>query len=327
MNRHARYRALLNNNNNNNNNDACLQSVETSDESSVSSTYEDSSSVSSSWTDSDDSSSNSSFDYKQLEIDVSNILSASKRLTRHETTNGASQLLENASSATMRKCVSHHNFIGHMANQSIGNDNSAAVDLLAEDAATPTRMQKSKSFSNLKSSGLTCHADRGGIDTDDEGMMASIREDLLMLGTLLASRKGDAFRERALVLASINYLARNVPCCVLDHLGREVRQAEHRSLFQDQHTPSTASCCSSSSMSSSPTDGWNMIDDDSKITGYRTLTRIQSLDAQTEGMILDLPFVAPFQGVVLLGKPTERSSNNRIIESSWLVLIYILFSS
>jgi hypothetical protein len=70
-----------------------------------------------------------------------------------------------------------------------------------------------------------------------------------------------------------------------------------------------------------------MIDDDSKITGYRTLTRIQSLDAQTEGMILDLPFVAPFQGVVLLGKPTERSSNNRIIESSWLVLIYILFSS
>jgi hypothetical protein len=123
---------------------------------------------------------------------------------------------------------------------------------------------------------------------------------------LLASRKGDAFRERALVLASINYLARHLPCCVLDHLGREVRQAEHRSLFQDQRTPSTASLsASSSSMSSSPTDSdWDnschFLDDDSKITGYRTLTKIQSLDAQ-QGVILDLPFVAPFQGVVLFG--------------------------
>jgi hypothetical protein len=311
-----------NTNSNNNNNIICLQSVETSDESSASSsTYDASSSVSSSWTDSDDdsssSNSNSSFDYTQLEFDLSRVLSASKRLTGgHVPTYSASELFdEKGSSPTMRKSASHHNFLGHTANKSSSNEPSAADLLLAEDDPTHL-MRKCKSFANLSSDRLR------GLDTDDEGTMASIREDLLTLaGTLLASRKGDAFRERALVLASINYLARNVPCCVLDHLGREVRQADHRSLFPDQpSTPTTmANSCdssSSASMSSScPTDGgWNLMDDDdSRFTGYRTLTRIQSLDAQTKGVILDLPFVAPFQGVVLFGKPLDGAINDHRI--------------
>jgi hypothetical protein len=311
-----------NNNNNNNNDDVYLQSVETSDGSSASSsTYDASSSDSSSWTDSDDdSNSSSSFDYTQLEFDLSKVLSASKRLSGHHVpTYSASQLLfdENVSSPTMRKSASHHNFLGPMANKSSGNNETSATDLLVEDAASTHLMRKCKSFTNLSSDHLR------GLDTDDEGTMASIRDDLLTLaGTLLASRKGDAFRERALVLASINYLARNVPCCVLDHLGREVRQADHRSLFvPDQpSTPTTMASCDSSSSSASvssscPTDGgWNLMDDDdSRFTGYRTLTRIQSLDAQTKGVILDLPFVAPFQGVVLFGKPLDGAINDHRI--------------
>jgi hypothetical protein len=240
----------------------CLQSMDSSDDDSSSG---DSSALSS-WT--DDSS--YSFDVAELADDLSHVLTASKRLKVQDSESSPSDLKENG----------HRDF--HKK-----HDNST-------DTGAKYSIPRRFSFNSLTS---------GDFQADDERTIASIREDLLKIGcAVLTSRKGDAFRERAVVLASINYLARNVPCCVLDHLGREVRQAESRSLFQDQSTPSTASY-SSSSMSSGSSDDWDescYLLEESK-SHCRSLTRIQSLGSR-EGLILDLPYVAPFQGVALFGK-------------------------
>lgn len=256
----------------------CLESMESVDSSSVdeSSSDNDSSALAD---DSSSSSSDYSFDFAELEGDLSQVLlSASKRLMRSHDDDSSRQW---EMSPKIRKCMS-------------------CLHVNSNDSDAQPPIPKSQSFACFTNS---------VIDSDNGRTMASIREDLLKLGSaILSSRKGDALRERALVLASINYLASNVPCCVLDHLGREVRQAENRSVLQDQSTPSTASY-SSSSITSGSTDDWDnsccFIDEDTK-SEHRSLTKFHSLDSE-EGVILDLPYVAPFQGVVLFGTPRRDS--------------------
>jgi hypothetical protein len=59
-------------------------------------------------------------------------------------------------------------------------------------------------------------------------LFQSIRADLEKVGRLIVDNKqGEKFLRRAHIPASINYLAKNVPTCVLDHLGQETRQWLH----------------------------------------------------------------------------------------------------
>ena len=54
----------------------------------------------------------------------------------------------------------------------------------------------------------------------------NIRKDLEKVGRMITAKKdGEKFLQRAHILASINWLAANVPACVLDHLGQEIRRA------------------------------------------------------------------------------------------------------
>jgi hypothetical protein len=251
-----------------------------------SSSDNDSSDDISSWTDTDDSS-NYSFDLAELEGDLSWVRSAAQKEVRKREKPKEISSSTLGKRTSLHKCWSIPNVHGNGM-----SENDTPVDL---QVAAPTHHQSQSNSTNLT---------YGAVDADDDELtMAYVREELLKLGnTIIRSRKGDAFRERALVLASINYLARNVPCCVLDHLGREVRQAENRSLFQRQETPSTASCSDSSSRTSESTwDNSCYVIDEDNVSNCRTLTKIQSLDTQ-QGVILDLPYVAPFQGVVLFGK-------------------------
>ena len=57
-------------------------------------------------------------------------------------------------------------------------------------------------------------------------MLHNIRSDLEKLGQMIVKKKdGEGFLRRAHILASINMLAANVPSCVLEHLGEEIREA------------------------------------------------------------------------------------------------------
>ena len=63
-----------------------------------------------------------------------------------------------------------------------------------------------------------------GNPLDGLAMLQSIRADLEKVGRMIVSKKdGQQFLKRAQILASINWLATNVPTCVLDHLGKEIR--------------------------------------------------------------------------------------------------------
>jgi len=54
----------------------------------------------------------------------------------------------------------------------------------------------------------------------------NIRKDLEKVGRMITAKKdGEKFIQRAHLLASINCLAANVPACVLDHLGQEIRRS------------------------------------------------------------------------------------------------------
>lgn len=54
----------------------------------------------------------------------------------------------------------------------------------------------------------------------------NIRKDLEKVGRMITAKKdGEKFLQRAHILASINWLAANVPACVLDHLGQEIRRS------------------------------------------------------------------------------------------------------
>jgi class 3 adenylate cyclase len=81
----------------------------------------------------------------------------------------------------------------------------------------------------LTESGTNCPlpipcADEGMNPLEGLAMLQSIRSDLEKVGNMIVKNKdGEAFLRRAHVLASINLLARNVPACILEHLGTEIR--------------------------------------------------------------------------------------------------------
>jgi class 3 adenylate cyclase len=55
-------------------------------------------------------------------------------------------------------------------------------------------------------------------------MLQNIRAELEQVGRLIVAKKdGEKFLQRAHILASINWLSANVPSCVLEHLGKEIR--------------------------------------------------------------------------------------------------------
>jgi class 3 adenylate cyclase len=57
-------------------------------------------------------------------------------------------------------------------------------------------------------------------------MLQSIRSELEKVGRMIVAKKdGEGFLIRAHILASINMLATNVPSCVLEHLGNEIKQS------------------------------------------------------------------------------------------------------
>jgi len=61
-------------------------------------------------------------------------------------------------------------------------------------------------------------------------MLQSIRSELEQVGRMIVAKKdGEKFLQRAHILASINWLATNIPACVLDHLGKEIRGTLNRS--------------------------------------------------------------------------------------------------
>ena len=59
---------------------------------------------------------------------------------------------------------------------------------------------------------------------EDLAMFNNIRAELQKVGQLIVEKKdGAKFLQRAHILASINWLSANVPSCVLEHLGHEIR--------------------------------------------------------------------------------------------------------
>lgn len=69
------------------------------------------------------------------------------------------------------------------------------------------------------------NADDGMNPMDGLAMLQSIRSELEQVGRMIVTQKtGEKFLQRAHILASINWLATNVPSCVLDHLGQEIRE-------------------------------------------------------------------------------------------------------
>jgi class 3 adenylate cyclase len=60
----------------------------------------------------------------------------------------------------------------------------------------------------------------------DLNMLKNFRADLEKVGQCIVNnRQGEKFLQRAHILASINMLAANVPTCVVDHLGQEIRDS------------------------------------------------------------------------------------------------------
>lgn len=146
-----------------------------------------------------------------------------------------------------------------------------------------------------------------GIDTFNEEHMLAIKEDLLKVGNMFASQQCEGFRERARVLASINYLSRHVPSCVLDHLGREIRSGQPTIVPVDQDS---SPLNQSVSINSSDTEGdWDcsatstmdVSECQSSVCRQTSQTTFFSASSQ-EGVILGLPYVSPSYGAVLFGK-------------------------
>jgi class 3 adenylate cyclase len=69
------------------------------------------------------------------------------------------------------------------------------------------------------------NADEGLDPMQGLAMLQNIRSELEQVGRMIVTQKtGEKFLQRAHILASINWLATNVPSCVLDHLGQEIRE-------------------------------------------------------------------------------------------------------
>ncbi|GKY98856.1 hypothetical protein MPSEU_000841600 [Mayamaea pseudoterrestris] len=69
------------------------------------------------------------------------------------------------------------------------------------------------------------NADEGMNPMEGLAMLQNIRSELEQVGRMIVTQKtGEKFLQRAHILASINWLATNVPSCVLDHLGQEIRE-------------------------------------------------------------------------------------------------------
>ena len=87
----------------------------------------------------------------------------------------------------------------------------------------------SKGLPVMKAPGLPVTTSSNDIPCEDpplEGlaMLKNIRSELEKVGQLIVKNKdGEKFLQRAQILTSINYLASNVPKCVVEDLGREIR--------------------------------------------------------------------------------------------------------
>jgi hypothetical protein len=75
------------------------------------------------------------------------------------------------------------------------------------------------------------HDDGGDAGPPLEGlaMLQNIRSELEKVGQMIVKNKqGEKFLQRAQILTSINYLSSNVPSCVLEDLGQEIRESIKR---------------------------------------------------------------------------------------------------
>ena len=194
---------------------------------------------------------------------------------------------------------------------SISFDDDLAMSLSSFLTATTDRRRHTvgpvASSAQVESPKRSASLTDSGIDTFNEEQMLAIKEDLLKVGNMFASQECEGFRERARVLASINYLSRHVPSCVLDHLGREVRSGQPTILPVDQDSSPLSQ---SKSISSSDTEGdWDcstnsamdISDCPSSFCRQTSKTTFFSASSQ-EGVILGLPYVSPSYGAVLFGK-------------------------
>jgi len=72
-------------------------------------------------------------------------------------------------------------------------------------------------------------------------MFQNIRSELEQVGRMIVAKKdGEKFLQRAHILASINWLSSNVPSCVLDHLGKEIRGSLKKKEKKEEEKPSSA---------------------------------------------------------------------------------------
>jgi len=123
------------------------------------------------------------------------------------------------------------------------------------------------------------------IDVNNEDIVSKVKEDLLNFGKEF-KRRGDSIRERAVILASINYLATNVPSCVLEHLGREIQNFPSGS-----QTPVRDALARSKSLDCSRSLRRGLVKKNSSSYSLDCNNGIQSL-----------PYAAPFQAVILFSK-------------------------
>jgi hypothetical protein len=77
--------------------------------------------------------------------------------------------------------------------------------------------------------GSSTNLEDGGPPMEGLAMLQSIRSELEKVGQMIVKNKqGEKFLQRAQILTSINYLSSNVPSCVLEDLGQEIRESIKR---------------------------------------------------------------------------------------------------
>lgn len=169
------------------------------------------------------------------------------------------------------------------------SNSSAALRSSQSSIRTARRRSSAYSAASSKFSRSSSSLDIDVPELDDpvEGMrmFLNIRSELEKVGRMVISNpQGAKFLERAQILASINYLSTNVPSCVLDHLGQEIRTK--------LPTLSTNTDLRSSTSSNG-----------SRRSRRASLRRTLSLrSAQSDDGITDLPYVTDFQGAIMFGK-------------------------
>jgi hypothetical protein len=78
----------------------------------------------------------------------------------------------------------------------------------------------------------------------DLAFLKGIKADLEKVGRMIVEKNGEKFLQRAQVLASINYLAANVPSCVIQHLGQEINEKVQKKNPKSPRNKSTFSVLS-----------------------------------------------------------------------------------